>query len=200
MKTYAEVLYKIKRGFLILGLTGYTGSGCTTASGILRRDSKPDLPGIESLENKPDERRYRKLKIVWSELGWEKFTDIEVSRIIFMFAIHRALQQNFKHGQLAQLRNLALPHKTKLEGIEFLIKENIDAKKDQVAKKLIKAYKAAKPLYPKFKRRCKYDLATFIEVMQEFGDEIRMYGHVEPTRKKIQNQRTCLYYPRHCAA
>ncbi len=30
MQTYGEALYHIKRRFLIIGLTGYTGAGCTT--------------------------------------------------------------------------------------------------------------------------------------------------------------------------
>lgn len=37
MGTYGEALYGIKGGFLIIGLTGYTGSGCSTASRILMK-------------------------------------------------------------------------------------------------------------------------------------------------------------------
>lgn len=182
MKTYAEALYRIKRGFLIIGLTGYTGSGCTTACGILRKQSKPKLPKITALNNKPEERLYGKLERVTNSLPWEKFINIEVSRVIFMLAIHRALRYNFKTGQLAKLRELVLPYKGDLEGVSYLTKSNINVKKADVAKKLVDAYQAAKRLYGRFKTKCGYDLAGFIEVMQDFGDDIRKFGYVQPIK------------------
>lgn len=195
MKTYAEALYQIKRGFLIIGLTGYTGSGCSTACGILRRESRPELPGIETTKNKPNERRYRKLKRVWDELNWEKFIEIGASRVIFMLAIHRAMRSNFRKDKLAELRRLAQPHRADLDGIKFLVQEKVDVKEYQVAKKLIDAYKVAKTLYVPFKKRCGYDLATFIEVMQDFGDEIRKFGHVQPIRGRKPEPKNMFVLP-----
>jgi dCMP deaminase len=59
MKNYAETLLSIKRGFLILGLTGYTASGCTTAAKILKNKKKPNLPGLDKVKTVIDPLRYR---------------------------------------------------------------------------------------------------------------------------------------------
>jgi deoxycytidylate deaminase len=195
MRTYADALYRIKRGFLIIGLTGYTASGCSTARRILERESRPEFPGIETLGRRPDERRYNKLKRIWDELDWEKFVDIEASRVIFMLAIQRALRSNFRTGQLAELRRLALPHRTELDGIKYLTDERVDLKRNRVAEKLIQSYRRAKRLYGQFKTRCGYDVPTFIEVMQDFGDEIRKYGHVQPIRGRRPEPRNMFVLP-----
>ena len=184
MATYGEALHSVKSGFLIIGLTGYTGSGCTTARKILMK-SQVCFPGIETLRNKPDERVYRKLQRVWRrfEPQWSRFIDVEASRVIFMLMIHRALRYEYKTGHLAQLREVVLPYEKKLEGVSYLTEGNIDVKKADVARKLVNAYRTARRLYMPFKNKCGYDLATFIEIMQDSGDNIRKFGQPIKGRK-----------------
>jgi len=38
--TYADAIHHVKRGFLTIGLTGFTGSGCSTARRILESTTK----------------------------------------------------------------------------------------------------------------------------------------------------------------
>jgi len=188
--TYGEALYGIKGGFLIIGLTGYTGSGCSTASRILRKKSKPTLPDIKTLGIQPEKRLYSKLERVWRDLTWdqlEQFVDIEVSRVIFMFAVYRALRYDYKRGPLVILRKLVLSGKNEgyIESVGCLTKDKIDMKQGGVAERLVDAYQKAKPLYRQFKQKCYKDLATFIEAMQDYGDDIRKFGCVQPiTRRK----------------
>lgn len=189
MGTYGEALYGIKGGFLIIGLTGYTGSGCSTASRILRKKSKPTLPDIKTLGIQPEKRSYSKLERVWRDLTWgelEQFVDIEVSRVIFMFAVYRALRYDSKTGHLAILRKLVLSGKNEgyLESVGCLTKDKIDIKQGDVAERLVDAYQKAKPLYRQFKKKCYKDLATFIEAMQDFGDDIRKFGCVQPISRR----------------
>ena len=73
MANYADALDKLKRRFLILGLTGYTGSGCSTASMIFMKAKKPELPGEKVSLKITDKRRYEKLKRIWDSLRWERF-------------------------------------------------------------------------------------------------------------------------------
>lgn len=182
MKTYAEALFNAKRGFIIIGVTGYTGSGCTSLAGLLYGDKKPDLPARNNLESLIDEQRYLKLQRVWEEIDWHSFVNIDVSRIIFMFAIHRALRGNFKTGLLADLRRLALSQKKDLVGLTYLFQESANLRDSKAASKLITSYKTAMPLYGQFKKLTRFDLNDFIELMQNFGDDLRRYGQIMPIR------------------
>lgn len=83
---------------------------------------------------------------------------------------------------MSQLRNLGFPNKGRLANLNLLVQQQADLGKHTLAKKLIEAYKLAKTLYLPFKRKCHYDLATFIEAMQDFGDQIRQYGQAHPAR------------------
>jgi hypothetical protein len=61
-ETYADAYYKVKRGFLIVGFTGFTGSGCSTARDVLTKDERPQLPPYDTLQKSGDvsldRRRY----------------------------------------------------------------------------------------------------------------------------------------------
>lgn len=189
MGTYGEALYGIKSGFLIIGLTGYTGSGCSTASRILRKKSKPTLPDIKTLGIQSEKRLYSKLERVWRGLTWgepEQFAYIEVSRVIFMFAVYRALRYDSKAGHLATLRKLVLSSKNEgyLESVGYLAKDKIDIRQGDMAERLVDSYQKAKPLYRQFRKKCYKDLATFIEAMQDFGDDIRKFGCVQPISRR----------------
>ncbi len=201
MVTYGEALYDIKGGFLIIGLTGYTGSGCSNASRILRKKSKPTLPDIKTLGIQPEKRLYSKLERVWMDITWgesKRFVDIEVSRIIFMFAVYRALSYNFKKGHLAVLRNVfSGKSEGYLKSFAYLTKDNIDMKQRDVAEELVDAYEKARPLYREFKRKCNKDKdsAAFIETMQDFGDDIRKFGCVHPISRKKADPRNITVLP-----
>ena len=45
MPTYGNALLRLKRRFLIFGLTGYTASGCSTAARLLLKSKKPRFAG-----------------------------------------------------------------------------------------------------------------------------------------------------------
>jgi len=195
MQTYGEALLQFKRGFLIIGLTGYTGSGCTTACGILKRDQKPQIPAISDLEAPVDPVDYDRLTRVWSDLSWCRFINIEVSRIIFMLVVHQALRFAFSKGPLAVARKLSLPRKSDLIGLKLLADENVDLKKADVATRLVLAYKTAGALYGKFKKRGGYDLNSFIEAMQDFGDNIRKYGQPWPSSSSTPNPANIFVLP-----
>ena len=185
MTNYADALYEAKRGFMIVGLTGYTGSGCTTATGLLRRSSKPELPNYELLKKHVDKLRYDKLLRVWNNFEWTSFVDIEVSRIIFMLAISKSFRINYKKGPLQTIRKLSFPYKKELSGIKFLYKKNVNLRNKRIASQLVAAYAKTKTLYGQFK--ASFDLAEFIETMQNFGDDVRKFGQIMPASRVISS-------------
>jgi dCMP deaminase len=171
MKNYAETLLSIKRGFLILGLTGYTGSGCTAAAKILKSKKKPNLPGLDKVKTVIDPLRYRKLKKEWDNLTWNNCVS------------------------LSQLRELAIPHKNELKHIKLLTEKRINFYKDDNASKIIKAYQLGGKLYPSFKNTATNSFEKFIELMQDFGDDVRKYGTVLPPPKTAHSPSNILILP-----
>jgi dCMP deaminase len=179
MKNYAETLLSIKRGFLILGLTGYTASGCTTAAKILK--------------NNP--LRYRKLKKEWDNLTWNNCVSIDISKIIFLIAISRALRTKFTKGILSQLKKIAIPDKNKLQHIKLLTEKRINLHKNDNAFKIIEAYQLAGKLYQIFKKTATNSLEEFIVLMQDFGDDVRKYGTVLPPPQTTHSPSNILILP-----
>jgi len=180
MQTYGETLYNLKRRFLIIGLTGYTGSGCTTAARILTKSQKSDLPGHNFLSNVADRRRHEKLKKIWQDLPWFKFVNIEVSRVIFLFVLHMAASTEPSDTPYKEAKELAKQNSDSIEGISLLLDKNQNFSDPDIAKKIVNAYEVFRLLYVQWKNMCQYDLSSFIERMQDFGDQIRKYGKVFP--------------------
>ena len=86
-------VYELRQKFMVIGLTGRTGSGCSTVADLLRGDFQtlaPPIP-VESHEGTTnDERKYRIeynfLKSIWEKEGFT-FHVIKASDIIFYYAL-----------------------------------------------------------------------------------------------------------------
>lgn len=93
-------IYSQRDKFVLIGLTGRTGSGCTTVANILGRDSLVDLD-LKSYKtcdyNNADERKYSIIYRFMKEGNrWKKFTTIEASSIIFSFILENTYDKLFK--------------------------------------------------------------------------------------------------------
>ena len=83
-----EKLFDERKDFIIIGLTGRTGAGCTTVADILTKDfdelylPKPDNNNI----NNNEDRKYRIL-YSYCKKNWEKFIKIEMRNIITSFLL-----------------------------------------------------------------------------------------------------------------
>lgn len=75
-------IYKETKNFLIIGLTGRTGSGCTTAAKILSSD-EINVPG-EGYEGLTENelKKHRIIKRYIDGSGWQPFYRVEVSCVI----------------------------------------------------------------------------------------------------------------------
>jgi ABC-type glutathione transport system ATPase component len=104
LDSYADALFAAQRGFLIIGLTGYTGSGCTTTARMLCDDNKMDLSGTEDRLTKDrsdlSKRHFKRLQIAWGKTPWEPFTVIEVAAVIFALLAKAALEHEHPSGIL----------------------------------------------------------------------------------------------------
>ena len=83
-KHFSNFLEALNSGIkapIIIGLTGYTGSGNSTAKSLLTSPSKIEMPGYKAIYDEisldkisqMDERVYTKLKRYWDEYIWVGF-------------------------------------------------------------------------------------------------------------------------------
>lgn len=83
-------IYHLRKKFAIIGLTGRTGSGCTTIAKLLSDSDFENLyarkPSEEYEGISNDERKY-KIVYNFSKSNWEPFTIITASDIIFYFVL-----------------------------------------------------------------------------------------------------------------
>ncbi|RZJ11703.1 MAG: deoxycytidylate deaminase [Rubrivivax sp.] len=81
-----------RRGqFIVLGLTGRTGSGCTTSAGLLSKSfSDLRLEPIASPLSTPDQRKHRVI-VEFAEKNWHPFIDISVTLVIVTFVLEANL-------------------------------------------------------------------------------------------------------------
>ncbi|WP_147695810.1 anti-phage dCTP deaminase [Vogesella mureinivorans] len=86
-------LFLARQEFILVGLTGRTGSGCTTAANILESDASfPDVSSVRT-EGEPfykgnDARRYSILK-KYAQQNFKKFYSIKVSDLISAYFLSR---------------------------------------------------------------------------------------------------------------
>lgn len=83
-------IYKLRRDFILIGLTGRTGSGCSTVAKIL---GTPDFGELKTefreINTEPWDNDSRKNRIVhnYMQNHWYPFTVIQASDVIFYYAL-----------------------------------------------------------------------------------------------------------------
>lgn len=89
-----EQIYKLRNDFILIGLTGRTGSGCSTVADILSKPIEDLKSDYENFNGKLITNDIRKKKIIndFIRLNWKCFNVIRASDIIFYYA----LKENFE--------------------------------------------------------------------------------------------------------
>lgn len=91
MKDAIDEVYKSKERLIIIGLTGRTGSGCSTTAKILETDKFEDLDLKDVKKYDYQNSNERKERIIYEYLKekdrWQPFTVIEVSGLILASAL-----------------------------------------------------------------------------------------------------------------
>lgn len=85
-------IYEEREKFIIVGLTGRTGSGCTTVSKILSTEIFEELNLHEPKTTDFDTNEQRKYQIVYSYIKqhWSPFFRISMTDVIFSFIIQES--------------------------------------------------------------------------------------------------------------
>lgn len=194
-------LFLERSKFVLIGLTGRTGSGCTTAANILESE-KPEFPLSASLKHDNenfyrglDARRYGILR-EYAIQNWNRFYSIKVSDLISAYILKLSPQDAAEfivhHGKLPSERNneilSALVNGAftknyivrKLRGLLNSITSsdpNFDAGLD--TSKFKTFLKLVRKFTNDFKKELKLiDNNLYISIYQAAGDSIRSTGNV----------------------
>ena len=110
-------LYRQRDRFILIGLTGRTGAGCTTVSKILSSDSinKLDLKSYKTCDYlSADERKYSVIYRFMKEGDrWKPFIVIEASSVIFSYILEKSFSELWRF-----IENLS--NEGKINGLENL--------------------------------------------------------------------------------
>ncbi|MBF0588737.1 MAG: hypothetical protein HQL53_06390 [Magnetococcales bacterium] len=191
-KSYEEEIYRQKRGFTIIGLTGFTGSGCTTAARILEQAKAPILPAygqIKSFIHKEKFKKYEynKVEMVWNSISkkrWKPYTVIETAKVIFALAFLEAHKNNKKYGDhewdsFVDFMKSSSVNRREIKYLKYLKEDKpLGGRK---AKDLLDAMNSVSNAYNNFKNK---DLKLFISTLQLFGDRLRAFNKCRPNKKK----------------
>lgn len=185
-------IFAHRSSFIVIGLTGRTGSGCTTVADLLGSDNFDalDLPDVP---NPPTNNEDRKDRIVreWLKENWSPFKKIQVSQIILFLALSDKsndfegfISSVSKEIDLSMIRSITEPWRRKsCEVAETLL--NIKSAPDEL---VFSAYDFIFDKLPEVSERIKGVLNSenrkqYTPIFQELGDNIRKSG--SPLSKTI---------------
>lgn len=88
-------LYKLRQDFIVIGLTGRTGSGCSTFADLMSNDNFEDCEFPEPNNNPDADNNERKYRIAYNFLSenWGSFFVINYCKILSLIAYKEQLQE-----------------------------------------------------------------------------------------------------------
>lgn len=187
-------IFAHRDSFIVIGLTGRTGSGCTTVADILANPfSKIQLSDLQN----PPTNEDRKERIIrkWLEKNWQPFQKIQASHVIQLLAISDPLLQfeDFvsKNAENAKTEEIAATIKPHIVTARLTIKA-LAAIKDATPEDVDSAYQFIFEILPKLSKDIKALLNSgekkhYTAIFQKLGDNIRKSGNplsesIDPSR------------------
>lgn len=183
-------VYEAKQNFLIIGLTGRTGSGCTTASSEMMKTFKDFSPPKPDGVNTEDKRKY-KIVYNYSVYRWRKFIRIQVRDIITSFILLEPYDSFLKYMfdrsnsvdivQLMAFVEIIKPEYDEFQQKRTALKEMKESNTDEIKLKQETAYKFYFEELPAFSESFKQRLnslgnGSYTRLYQQIGDNIRSSG------------------------
>jgi len=94
LKSAIATIYGEEDDFILLGLTGRTGSGCSTVAGILQAEMSITKNSLFFGDN-PENNEHRKQKIIRNhfEKTWEPFCLIQASSVLTLLLVESGVSE-----------------------------------------------------------------------------------------------------------
>ncbi|MEX8500564.1 hypothetical protein [Leptothrix ochracea] len=171
-----DQIFDAQKKFIILGLTGRTGSGCTTIAEALSSKNFDDFhpPASESPHFSDDEERKYSICHSFLKKNWGRFEHIQVRNLIATFI----LEEDFKAFSDFIKRNTKPELKFQAQ-LESSIKNDFDAIKEEYSK--FKDYLEDKLINDPSKKATEEAYMVFFEKIPEFTKKIKeSLNNIEP--------------------
>lgn len=202
-------IYKLRRDFILIGLTGRTGSGCTSVAKILSTQSFGDLKTeFREINTDPWNNDSRKNRIVYNYMQkhWHPFQVIHASDVIFFYALQldfTVFVQEFSSyspkmdsaKEDEDVRESIMQLETDYKLLQERVRECDSLIEDEnrqfTDKEVADCFKVISELIPEFRKKLSSALQKtkkriFSSVLQRWGNNIRSYDNpVEPNEKII---------------
>lgn len=176
-------LFRRHSDFIVIGLTGRTGSGCTTASQLLTREfPKLPLESIASPLTGPEQRKYR-IVHDFAQLNWQGFQQISVTATIVTFiletpvdALELELKPHLKERELAQLLLEIARVRTGWESVKQVVQPG--RKKNSAETQLFEAFWTSELANLLLVIKKALGPSAYASTFQTFGDNLRSSGTI----------------------
>lgn len=179
-----ENVFKQHKSSIVIGLTGRTGSGCTTAAKILsiRDFEKLNLP---SLRVPPTNHEDRKDRIIyaWIKEHWTPFKYLSVTTLILSIAIShgidkleeliKSIDQNFETNELKKYLESHFEFTKK--SIYSIYQENI-IDTEEIKSTGFFLEKTSKSILSEFKKHFEFKMHVYTDLLQKIGNNLRKSG------------------------
>lgn len=215
-------IYKLRQNFILIGLTGRTGSGCSTVAELLGTENVSSLKSnYREFNNGEIDNNVRKDRIVHEYIkeNWYPFITISASDVIFFYAL---LEDYESFVNAICISNTEFDSDSKInldDKISNLINDKLKDLQEEYRKFHEKATK-----YNNYLEEQRYDgdkntmlecftfitnevkdfyskLSQYLEgtpkeklynVLQEWGNNIRLYNSIIKKDKCVENSPSCL--------
>lgn len=200
-------IYKLRRDFLLIGLTGRTGSGCTTVAEILGTEDFNKLKSKhKDINDSVWNNDSRKSRIVYKYMRehWHPFISIKASDVIYYYALQldfedfvreisthgtaEKIKQNDKQENDQKIENAIRQHKIQYNKLHELVlkcdsyienlNENINSEEKKEYIELIT--KGISEFRKEITETLQKDSrAILADILQRWGNNIRRYDSVK---------------------
>jgi hypothetical protein len=205
-------IYEEREKFIIVGLTGRTGSGCTTVSKILSTEIFEELNLHEPKTTDFDTNEQRKYQIVYSYIKqhWSPFFRISMTDVIFSFIIQESfdnlidklsgiigkeLAKNISNELNAKFPNLRAEYLYLNKEISKIFGTDIHLDRSnrnnlKIAYNILIRLSSIQSKFREVMNNNIYidksnntTVSTFTYCLQEFGNRIRNHGDINPDKE-----------------
>jgi len=191
-----DVFRHLREQFIIVGLTGAVGSGCTTSADFLTQQlTDEDINATLYCIGQKDEfdteyRRIQRVKQYYKNRGWEQFINIRVSDILLLVLIASIKKNSFETPIKKIIKDYSGD-----ETLREILKDKQKIKVEKVYKKFYKISKKYKKLIRKYNKKKKIKIIIneisklrekyidrkkiiYTKIFQSIGENIRKNGSV----------------------
>ena len=187
-------VFEHRKNFLVIGLTGRTGSGCTTAAKILATQSFASL-NLPTVKNPPLSHEDRKLRIVslWARTHWRPFVPISVTALILALAIEDGLSNLLDvirnvdpAANLAEIQKRLAPCEADVKDA-FNVARNLHKDGSAHASRAASVFTRDIVVALEAMKQFLSDRSAYTALFQLLGNNVRQSGY--PTRDDIDPDR-----------